>query len=75
VNREPIPDGEPPKAAMASVGEHDVLVVIEPFGLVMIDAMSAGTPVIAWPNGSVSEVIADGVGGRIVDSIEAAAGS
>ena len=45
----------------------------EPFGLVMIEAMSAGTPVIAWPNGSVPEVIVDGVSGRIVDSIEAAA--
>ena len=45
----------------------------EPFGLVMIEAMSAGTPVIAWPNGSVPEVIIDGVNGRIVDSIEAAA--
>jgi glycosyltransferase involved in cell wall biosynthesis len=47
----------------------------EPFGLVMIEAMSAGTPVIAWPNGSVPEVITDGVSGRIVDSIEAAAGA
>lgn len=45
----------------------------EPFGLVMIEAMSAGTPVIAWPNGSVSEVVTDGVSGRIVDSVEAAA--
>ena len=45
----------------------------EPFGLVMIEAMSAGTPVIAWPNGSVPEVVTDGVSGRIVDSIEAAA--
>jgi glycosyltransferase involved in cell wall biosynthesis len=45
----------------------------EPFGLVMIEAMSAGTPVIAWPNGSVPEVIADGVSGRIVETIEAAA--
>ncbi|MGH6834850.1 MAG: glycosyltransferase family 4 protein [Methylocella sp.] len=45
----------------------------EPFGLVMIEAMSAGTLVIAWPNGSVPEVINDGVSGWIVDSIEAAA--
>ncbi len=45
----------------------------EPFGLVMIEAMAAGTPVIAWPNGSVPEVIMDGVNGRIVESIEAAA--
>uniref|UniRef100_A0A9E7ZUA0 Glycosyltransferase family 4 protein n=1 Tax=Bosea sp. NBC_00436 TaxID=2969620 RepID=A0A9E7ZUA0_9HYPH len=41
----------------------------EPFGLVMIEAMSAGTPVIAWRNGSVPEIIDDGVSGFIVDSI------
>jgi glycosyltransferase involved in cell wall biosynthesis len=44
----------------------------EPFGLVMIEALAAGTPVIAWRNGSVPEVIADGVSGVIVDSIEEA---
>ena len=44
----------------------------EPFGLVMIEAMSAGTPVIAWRNGSVPEVVTEGVSGRIVDSIESA---
>jgi glycosyltransferase involved in cell wall biosynthesis len=42
----------------------------EPFGLVMIESMSAGTPVIAWRDGSVPEVISDGVSGVIVDSIE-----
>jgi len=41
----------------------------EPFGLAMIEAMSAGTPVIAWRNGSVPEIVADGVSGIIVDSI------
>jgi glycosyltransferase involved in cell wall biosynthesis len=45
----------------------------EPFGLVMIEAMSCGTPVIAWPHGSVPEVIDDGVTGCIVSSVEAAA--
>jgi glycosyltransferase involved in cell wall biosynthesis len=45
----------------------------EPFGLVMIEAMACGTPVIAWPCGSVPEVVEDGVTGRIVDSEEAAA--
>lgn len=44
----------------------------EPFGLVMIEAMSAGTPVIAWRNGSVPEVITEGVSGFIVDSIQGA---
>ncbi len=42
----------------------------EPFGLVMIEAMSAGTPVIAWRHGSAPEVIEDGVSGLIIGSIE-----
>jgi glycosyltransferase involved in cell wall biosynthesis len=41
----------------------------EPFGLVMIEAMACGTPVIAWDHGSVSEIIEDGVTGFIVDDI------
>jgi glycosyltransferase involved in cell wall biosynthesis len=41
----------------------------EPFGLVMIEAMACGTPVIAWKNGSVPEVIEEGVTGYVVDSI------
>lgn len=44
----------------------------EPFGLVMIEAMSVGTPVIAWRNGSVPEVIRDGVSGIVVDTMEEA---
>lgn len=42
----------------------------EPFGLVMIESLACGTPVVAWRNGSVPEVIDDGVTGFIVDSIE-----
>jgi glycosyltransferase involved in cell wall biosynthesis len=42
----------------------------EPFGLVMIEAMSCGTPVIAYPNGAVREVIADNETGFLVDSPE-----
>jgi glycosyltransferase involved in cell wall biosynthesis len=42
----------------------------EPFGLVMIEAMACGTPVIAYRSGSVPEVIDDGVSGFIVDSID-----
>lgn len=42
----------------------------EPFGLVMIEAMACGTPVIAFNHGSVPEVLEDGVTGFIVDSME-----
>lgn len=44
----------------------------EPFGLVMIESMACGTPVVAWRNGSVEEVIEDGVSGYIVDTVEQA---
>jgi len=40
----------------------------EPFGLVMIEAMACGTPVIAWDRGSVREVVDHGVTGFIVNS-------
>lgn len=40
----------------------------EPFGLVMIEAMACGTPVVAWRRGSVPEVVDDGVTGFIVDN-------
>jgi len=45
----------------------------EPFGIVMIEAMACGTPVIAYPCGSVPEVITPGVTGFIVRSIDEAA--
>lgn len=41
----------------------------EPFGLVMIEAMACGTPVIAFKRGSVPEVVADGVNGFIVSTL------
>ena len=44
----------------------------EPFGLVMIEAMACGTPVLAFRNGSVPEVIDEGVTGFVVDSEEEA---
>jgi glycosyltransferase involved in cell wall biosynthesis len=44
----------------------------EPFGLVMIEAMACGTPVIAWNRGSVPEIIEPGVSGYIVSSEEEA---
>jgi glycosyltransferase involved in cell wall biosynthesis len=42
----------------------------EPFGLVMIEALACGTPVIAYRRGSVPEVIENGVTGFIVDELE-----
>ncbi len=45
----------------------------EPFGLVVIEALACGTPVIAWPCGSVPELIDHGVTGYIVDDVEDAA--
>jgi glycosyltransferase involved in cell wall biosynthesis len=47
----------------------------EPFGLVMIEAMACGTPVIAFDNGSVAEVIDDGVTGFVVGSTADAVGA
>ena len=44
----------------------------EPFGLAMIEAMACGTPVLAFRNGSVAEVIDEGVTGYIVDTIDEA---
>jgi glycosyltransferase involved in cell wall biosynthesis len=45
----------------------------EPFGLVMIEALACGTPVIAWPHGSVPEVIEEGHTGYLVNTISEAA--
>ena len=40
----------------------------EPFGLVMIEAMACGTPVVAWRCGSVPEIVDEGVTGFVVAS-------
>ncbi|HEX6076324.1 MAG TPA: glycosyltransferase family 4 protein [Micromonosporaceae bacterium] len=56
-------------------GAHALLFPIdweEPFGLVMIEAMACGTPVVAWDMGSVAEVIDDGVTGFRVTDVDAA---
>ncbi|MGH8325553.1 MAG: glycosyltransferase family 4 protein, partial [Steroidobacteraceae bacterium] len=44
----------------------------EPFGLVILEAMACGTPVIAFPRGSVPEIVEDGLTGFLVSSIEEA---
>jgi glycosyltransferase involved in cell wall biosynthesis len=42
----------------------------EPFGMVMIEALACGVPVVAFRHGSVPEVIDDGVTGFVVESLE-----
>jgi glycosyltransferase involved in cell wall biosynthesis len=69
--------GEIADAEKASflAGAHALLFPIdwpEPFGLVMIEAMACGVPVIACRRGSVPEVIEDGLTGFLVDNIEEA---
>jgi glycosyltransferase involved in cell wall biosynthesis len=42
----------------------------EPFGLVAIEALACGTPVIAWRNGALPELIEDGTTGFLIESID-----
>jgi glycosyltransferase involved in cell wall biosynthesis len=44
----------------------------EPFGLVLIEAMACGTPVVAFDCGSVPEIVEDGLTGHIVSTVEEA---
>jgi glycosyltransferase involved in cell wall biosynthesis len=44
----------------------------EPFGMVLIEALACGTPVVAFAQGAVPEIIEDGVTGFLVDSVDAA---
>lgn len=66
--------GDSEKAAF--LGEAQALLFSidwpEPFGLVMIEAMACGTPVIAWNCGSVPEVIDDGTTGFVVEDVAGA---
>lgn len=45
----------------------------EPFGMVMMEAMACGTPIVAYMRGSVPEIVEDGVNGFIVSDAEGAA--
>jgi glycosyltransferase involved in cell wall biosynthesis len=69
--------GDKDKSAFLS-GAIALLVPIdwpEPFGLVMIEAMACGTPVIAYNRGSVPEVIDEGVTGFVVEDEAGAMGA
>jgi glycosyltransferase involved in cell wall biosynthesis len=47
----------------------------EPFGLVAVESLAAGTPVIAWRMGALPEIIDDGVSGFLVEDVGGAVGS
>ncbi len=47
----------------------------EPFGLVAVESLATGTPVIAWRMGALPEVIDDGVSGFLVEDVAGAVGS
>jgi glycosyltransferase involved in cell wall biosynthesis len=57
---------------------QDALVLVmplawdEPFGLVVVEALAAGTPVVAWRRGAMPEIIDDGVTGFLVDDVSMA---
>lgn len=42
----------------------------EPFGMVMIEALASGTPVIAFPEGAANEIVVEGTTGFLVDSVD-----
>ena len=44
----------------------------EPFGLVVVESMVSGTPVIAWRRGAMPEIVVDGVTGFLVDDVDEA---
>jgi glycosyltransferase involved in cell wall biosynthesis len=47
----------------------------EPFGLILIEAMACGTPVLAFRCGSVPEIVEEGITGAIVETVEEAIGA
>ena len=81
----PLIDGNPLVEFIGEIGDHQkseflggaeaLLFPIdwpEPFGLVMIEAMACGTPVVAFKCGSTTEIIEDGATGYLVDTMEQA---
>ncbi|ABE61307.1 glycosyl transferase, group 1 [Nitrobacter hamburgensis X14] len=62
-----ISDHEKPDFLSGAIGLLVPIAWPEPFGLVMIEAMACGTPVIAYNRGSVAEIIEDGRTGFIVE--------
>jgi glycosyltransferase involved in cell wall biosynthesis len=67
-----IGDREKPEFLSAALGLLMPIDWPEPFGLVMIEAIACGTPVIAFNRGSVPEIIEDGLTGFIVEDVTSA---
>ena len=67
-----IGDGEKQEFLGCAIGLLFPIDWEEPFGLVMIEALACGTPVVAYRRGSVPEVLSDGETGFIVDDLEGA---
>ena len=70
-----INDSQKPEFLSGAVGLLMPIDWPEPFGLVMIEAMACGTPVIAFNRGSVPEIVEDGVSGFIVEDSQGAIGA
>ena len=81
----PLVEGNPLIEFIGEIGDHQKSAFLggaeallfpidwpEPFGLVMIEAMACGTPVVAFRCGSTPEVIEDGATGFLVDTMEQA---
>ena len=81
----PLVDGNPLVEFVGEIGDHQKSAFLggaeallfpidwpEPFGLVMIEAMACGTPVVAFRCGSAPEIVEDGETGFLVDTVEQA---
>ena len=81
----PMVEGNPLVEFVGEIGDHQKSAFLggaeallfpidwpEPFGLVMIEAMACGTPVVAFRRGSAPEIVEDGATGYLVDTIEQA---
>ncbi|HYD29004.1 glycosyltransferase family 4 protein [Brevundimonas sp.] len=81
----PMVEGNPLVEFVGEIGDHQKSAFLggaeallfpidwpEPFGLVMIEAMACGTPVVAFRCGSVPEIVEDGATGYLVDTLEQA---
>src|SRR5262249_313785 len=67
-----ISDGEKSSFLSGAIALLAPIAWPEPFGLVLIEAMACGTPVIAFNRGSVPEIVEDGLTGFIVEGKEKA---